>query len=602
LNDDAAPPTQGRLAVAEQAPGARALLVMSPSGVFTFALPKEGAMTIGRGAECEIRIDDGKASRRHAVLTLGARCTLEDLASLNGTRVGDRVLPAHEPIELGPGEMASIGTTVLILQGVAEHAPPIRVWSLAAFEEKVAAERARAETENGAFGLLRLQLEVEGSVGVESTSQDSGVALDVARAEALDRSFRECLRPHDVVGTTAPGLYEILLPGANADEGSGIGALLQSHLVERGIRHTLRVASFPRDGGSREALGQNALDLDEEEPPASRAAGSGAEDRLSPLVRKIAVGEINVLILGETGVGKEVLARTIHAQSPRRSCPLVCINCAALSEALLESELFGHEKGAFTGAIQTKAGLLESANGGTVFLDELGEMPLNLQAKLLRVLEQREVQRVGALRPRPIDVRFLAATNRDVTSDVNAGRIRQDLYYRLNGVTVVVPPLRERLDEIPELAREFVKQAAERARRRILPRIGPQVLGLLQRYAWPGNVRELRNMMERAVLLTNGDLITLESFPSEMMAGPVVAIRAVTAGERTVPFGATVATIPPPPGGAAPHSEEERTRIVQALDACHGNQTQAAKMLGISRRTLVTRLGEYALPRPRKRS
>ena len=286
----------------------------------------------------------------------------------------------------------------------------------------------------------------------------------------------------------------------------------------------------------------------------------------------------------------------------------MCINCAALSEALLESELFGHEKGAFTGATHAKAGLLESANGGTVFLDELGEMPLTLQAKLLRVLEQREVLlRRSASGLQSIDVRFLAATNRDVTAEITVGRIRQDLYYRLNGVTIVVPPLRDRLDEITPLAREFVKQAAERSRRRLIPQIAPQVLDLLRRYPWPGNVRELRNMMERAVLLTAGDFITLESFPSEMMAGAVVAIRVSVAARSHAAGrdrGSNDDSRPrpaPPVGGRGVRrrtTATSATRIVpQALEACTGQfQTQAAKVLGISRRTLVTRLGEYASP------
>jgi transcriptional regulator with PAS, ATPase and Fis domain len=309
---------------------------------------------------------------------------------------------------------------------------------------------------------------------------------------------------------------------------------------------------------------------------------------LEPLVARIAAGTINVLVLGETGVGKEVMARTIHARSPRATAPLVCLNCAALSEALLESELFGHEKGAFTGAVQAKEGLLESAKGGTVFLDEVGEMPLALQAKLLRVLEQREVLRVGALRPRPIDVRFVSATNRDLEAESLAGRFRQDLYFRLNGIAIEIPPLRARREEIDALARAFVTQASREAGR-APPLLAPDALAQLGRYSWPGNIRELKNVMERAVLLCEGGEITV--------------------GHLRLGRGAELASKPPGPGDAPAPSfadkddewRTERARIMAALDQCVGNQTYAAKILGISRRTLVTWMTEYEVPRPRKR-
>jgi len=306
-----------------------------------------------------------------------------------------------------------------------------------------------------------------------------------------------------------------------------------------------------------------------------------------------------VLILGETGVGKEVTARAIHERSPRATGPMICLNCAALAESLLESELFGYERGAFTGANQAKPGLIEAAHHGTVFLDEIGEMPLGLQAKLLRVLEQREVQRLGALRPRAVDVRFIAATNRDLEKEIAAGRFREDLYFRINGISITIPPLRERLDELEALANQFVVRAAEQARRRP-PRISGQVLALMKRYAWPGNIRELRNAMERAVLLSSGDLITLEHIPSERWA-PVVPV-----GKR--PPSAAPPAGAPAMGDAATQAAgdlfagmSERERVVAALEASKGNQTQAARLLGVSRRTLITRMEDYHLPRPRKR-
>jgi transcriptional regulator with PAS, ATPase and Fis domain len=295
---------------------------------------------------------------------------------------------------------------------------------------------------------------------------------------------------------------------------------------------------------------------------ATRAEPSNAMARLHALVDRVAAGTLPVLINGETGSGKEVLAEEIHKKSPRKKGPLVKINCAAVAENLIESELFGHEKGAFTGADQTKPGLIETADKGTLLLDEVGDLPLPLQAKLLRVIEQREVMRVGALKPRSVDVRFLSATHRDLGAEVRAGRFRQDLYFRLNGITLRVPPLRERPEEISDLAKQFIAAAAKG-----LGRKAPKLIAAdaLLRYAWPGNVRELRNVIDRAVLLAE-DRIEKEHLIFE----------------------------------ETPSDDPERERILKALQECGGNQTKAAKVLGISRRTLTNRLNEFQLPRPRK--
>jgi transcriptional regulator with PAS, ATPase and Fis domain len=321
---------------------------------------------------------------------------------------------------------------------------------------------------------------------------------------------------------------------------------------------------------------------------ASREPAS-ADD--GPTLDRIAASAINVLILGETGVGKEVMARRLHQRSPRADAPMLCINCAALSESLLESELFGFEKGAFTGASHSKPGLLESAQGGTVFLDEVGEMPAALQAKLLRVLEQREVLRVGALKPRPIDVRFVSATNRDLEAEIDAGRFRRDLYFRLDGITLKVRPLRERVHEIEPLARAFMAEACAQARRDAIPAIAPAALALIKRYGWPGNVRELRNVMERAVVLCTGDVIDIEHVASDRMA-PLVELGQAPGGPEVEALAALY----------DPDPELERARILDALTRSRGNQTQAAARLGMSRRALINKLDEYRLPRPRKKT
>ncbi|MBX3264360.1 MAG: sigma 54-interacting transcriptional regulator, partial [Labilithrix sp.] len=233
--------------------------------------------------------------------------------------------------------------------------------------------------------------------------------------------------------------------------------------------------------------------------PAHPAPESQAAS-IERLVELVAASNLSVVLLGETGVGKEVSAERIHALSARRTGPFVRINCAALADTLLETELFGHERGAFTGAVKTKVGLLEAAHGGTVLLDEIGEMPATTQAKLLRVLESREVMRVGSVEARPIDVRVLAATNRDLPALVASGAFRSDLYFRLDGITIRLPPLRERRDEILPLARSLLAGATKGAP----PPLSAQAIARLESYAWPGNVRELRNVVERAIVLSAG--------------------------------------------------------------------------------------------------
>jgi transcriptional regulator with PAS, ATPase and Fis domain len=310
---------------------------------------------------------------------------------------------------------------------------------------------------------------------------------------------------------------------------------------------------------------------------------------LHRLIERAAPSDITVLLLGETGVGKEVFARRIHALSPRAGGPFLGLNCAAVAPSLFESELFGHERGAFTGANQMKLGLLETAQGGTVLLDEVGEMPLTIQVKLLRVLEERQILRIGGTRTRPIDVRILSATNRNLEADVEAGSFRRDLYFRLNSITVQIPALRERPLEIEPLARKFAALAAQRLGV-ATPEIDAEVWERLRRHRWPGNIRQLRNVMERAVVLSERGCITVEALPAEMELGPGVPASGAGTGPR-LHTGAAISA----------SSDDERRRILSALDKCAGNQTRAASLLGISRRTLLNRLAAYDLPRPRKR-
>ena len=300
------------------------------------------------------------------------------------------------------------------------------------------------------------------------------------------------------------------------------------------------------------------------------------------LVGRIAVSSISVLLLGETGVGKEVMAERLHASSTRRDAPLVKLNCAALATSMLESELFGHERGAFTGAVKDKPGLIESADGGTLFLDEIGEADLGVQVKLLRVLETRETQRIGALRPKLVDVRFIAATNRSPADQIHAGMLRADLYHRIAGFTITIPPLRERRAEIASLATELLGRYSSAERKMLRP---DGVVRLL-RHDWPGNVRELRNILDRAHLIADGAEIGCADIEAALRQEPYAPIR-------------TPWPMPTPQDEAATNSE--RARVLAALGACGGNQTAAAEKLGMSRRALVYRLHAWGMTRPIRR-
>jgi two-component system response regulator AtoC len=364
------------------------------------------------------------------------------------------------------------------------------------------------------------------------------------------------------------------------DLGSTNGTRVAGRRVPKGGRAPLDLGSNMRVGPYVAVVLAAAGEPSEKEPvraalPISDPTAAGVRE----VVGRVARGMVSVLIHGETGSGKEVLARTIHELSNRKG-QFVAINCASLSETLLESELFGYERGAFTGAGAAKPGLFEVAGGGTVFLDEIGELPSGLQAKLLRVLETRTVYRVGGVKPVSLDVRFVAATHRDLLADVAAGRFRRDLYFRVNGMVLKVLPLRERRDAIAGLATGFLASAMPPGRPP--PRLGAAALATLHAHDWPGNVRELRTVMERAAILCEGEVVR----PAHILFDGKNA----DGGEA-----------PPAPLPAAEDAGGERERILAALEACAGNQTHAARMLGISRTTLVQKLAVHRIPRPRKR-
>jgi transcriptional regulator with PAS, ATPase and Fis domain len=420
--------------------------------------------------------------------------------------------------------------------------------------------------------------------------------------DALQEALAEANRPRDVIGEYSANEVELLLVGAEPAEATRIVEQMAAVLKKRGPVQT-GVASFPIDGRDPHALIHRASPLPRarEQTPDPVVGSAIISDRrmqdLYRLAERIAAGDISVLVLGETGVGKEVLAERIHRMSPRATKPYLKLNCAAFTETLLESELFGHERGAFTGAVANKRGLLETAEGGTVFLDEVGEMPLSLQVKLLRIIEERLVLPVGGLKPRPIDVRFVAATNRDLEVESTRGTFRSDLFFRLSGATLVIPPLRERTAEIEGLACAFVTQAARRLNQDPQPALTSEALAALLRYDWPGNIRELRNVIERAVLLCAGDPITPAHLPIDRMRSSSLSTQHRPAN---LEVGDSTARVIVGASRGVPVSDDEKTRIVEALEKSRGNQKLAAEMLGISRRTLLNKLDRFGISGPRK--
>ena len=373
------------------------------------------------------------------------------------------------------------------------------------------------------------------------------------------------------------------------DQGSANGTQLRGARVPPRLPITIAPYEAVQAGEVMLVVQQTDATAPTNKPPA-RASGTvegsptallvdPAMRRLYDVATRVARGSIGVLIVGETGAGKEVLAEHLHKASPRAAGPLVRINCAALSESLIESELFGHDRGAFTGAQKERAGLIEAAAGGTVMLDEVGELPPTVQAQLLRVLEDRMVTRVGATTPKQIDVRFIAATNRDLEAEVGSGAFRRDLYFRIAGAVLAIPPLRARRSEIEPLARAFLAQAAQNAGL-AEPPITPAAFAALQSHAWPGNVRELKSVIERALLVADGAI-------------DVEDLGLATAAPRAPSSAPSAGTL------ADDLAELERTRILEALETCGGNQTRAAELLGMPRRTFVKRLATLGIRRPR---
>jgi two-component system response regulator HydG len=430
--------------------------------------------------------------------------------------------------------------------------------------------------------MLRAHLEQEGFATVEAMDGQEAIAkaaernvdlilmdIRMPRLDGMEALLRiKQLNPTiPVIMMTAYGSIESAVKALQAGATDYLTKPLDSNELIVKVQKALRYHQLEEENVLyREQLGIR-FDF-------SHIIGKSVKMReLFDMLATVAPTEATVLLLGESGTGKEIIANAIHQNSGRRERPYVKVNCAALPETLLESELFGHEKGAFTGAIEKKKGRFERADGGTIFLDEIGEMSLTTQTKILRVLQEREFEPVGGTKTMKVDVRIIAATNKKLEEEVKRGKFREDLYYRINVVPLTIPPLRERAEDIPLLAAHFLKLYGEK-NKRMLKGFADGVLDALMQYAWPGNVRELENIIERTVIMSRGDTITFADLP------PAIA-------------GAQGMTPQAPP--AVSLKEMERETIIKTLQQTGGNRTKAAVLLGITRKTLQNKIKEYGI-------
>jgi two-component system response regulator HydG len=402
--------------------------------------------------------------------------------------------------------------------------------------------------------------------------------------EELLRAVKALSPETEVVLMTAYGTVETAVAAMKEGAYDFITKPVKRHAIVKSVRRAIERASLVAENRALKAR------LAELAPGAGGLLGDAPAFRaVLETLRQAAPTAATVLLTGESGTGKELAARLVHDLSPRAAGPFVPIHCAAIPEGLLESELFGHEKGAFTGAVARKEGRFERAGGGTLFLDEVGEMSPSVQVELLRFLQDGVLERVGGTEPIPVDVRIVAATNKDLAAEVKAGRFREDLFYRLDVVAVRLPPLRDRREDVLLLASEFLRRVAEKLPKHVTG-FTPAAAAALERYAWPGNVRELQHAVERAVILTHGEIVDATDLPDAVRAGagpePVAGAPPPGGGAPGGPSGAPAIVIPL----GTPMEEVERIVIRRTLEQTRGDKNLAAQILGIAARTIYRKL------------
>jgi len=582
--DDKTTLNQDTLERARGAAGPRAsLVVYHGEAVKVMPLGEGPGLVVGRAWPSDVVVDDPSLSRQHARFTRereGIRVT--DLGSTNGTHQhGERI----ETTMLGPGDAVTLGSVTVSVNLTASSAPLLDgIEPYERFFAHLSDELVRARTFRRPLALLMIK----------------ALGRDDAHVSGWAPRLRNTLRPVDRMALWGQGAVLALLVETDRVRARTVASALVDG--DRDGEPTL-LCGAALSGASAGALIDRARSLARQATRRSRVLleddkrARTVTDRpvfaspkmlaLADLAKRVAASSIPVLVRGETGSGKEVIARAIHQASPRRDARMRSLNCGAIPHTLLESTLFGHEKGAFTGADRQTPGVFEQADGGTLFLDEVGELPAAAQAALLRVLETGRLTRVGGTEEVAVDTRVVTATHRDLDAMVEAGQFRQDLLFRLNTMTLEVPPLRERTEDLDALVERFLEEACREAGggTRLLSDVARDAL---RAYEWPGNVRELRNVIERAVVVCAGDTIGLDDLPERVRAP-------------------SIPSAPPLPGGVPPTDApeaadfKERVRayetqlILDALQRTGGNQTQAAKLLRMPLRTLVHKIKSYGI-------
>ena len=581
------------------------LIVFHNGSSSLFPLPPAGELLIGRGENAELRIAHSSVSRAHARLTVdNGRVRLADLGSHNGTRVNGIRIASEQ--ELAAGDVVSLGPVTLVLERESGGVARRSIAERSQLRERIGEEVARAIRFARPLTLVAIDLR-----------------RPVAPAKLADAVLPR-LEPVNIIGLASPSELVIVLPELAIDGATSIATAVVAHLAPLAPEARAGMAACPQHAADGDALTAMARAAAAEaragqviaahQTVTTRVVGEHrvliadpAMMHLYDLIGRVAASDLPVLILGETGVGKEVAAASIHFASARHKKPLVAINCAAIHEPLLESELFGYERGAFSGATTSKPGRLESAAGGTVLLDEVGELSATAQAKLLRVVETKRISRLGSVQEREIDIRLVCATNRNLEAEIERGRFREDLYFRISAATVNLPPLRDRPGEIQLLASSFLQQFCNEAGGPAKT-LSAATRDLLARHRWPGNVRELKNLMHYVATVVPDAVIEPHHVQPRLgtrTRGGAPSAPSAAADERPpTPWrDKTTPTALPEPQFRKLEDEVrelERDRIARALEAAHGHQGRAAELIGVPLRTFTTKMRLYGLNPPKR--
>ena len=568
---------------------------------------------IGRREDAQIPLEDEQASRNHAKISfVNSKIVVADMGSTNGTMVNGSLIKEKT---LEDGDEVMIGASVLqffVPTSMGDKSQGITIRTHNYFETRLNEELDRAARYSRPLSLLMIGINFRELIKSEEKSVlDHKKGLIIAELVVMIKAM---IRTMDIISSYSSEELELMLPETDKAHALKLARRISEDSVKTvGIPVNVGISSFPEDSQSKELLVdkcRQALKLSRSKK--TEAIADAAKENVKhitvidrevvihseklqaifEMITRVASSNINVLVLGETGVGKEVIAEAIHHRSARKTQTLISVNCAALTETILESELFGHEKGSFTGADKLKIGLFESAKGGTIFLDEIGEMPMKTQAKFLRVLQNKKIMRVGSSKEIPVDVRIIAASNKNLEECIERGHFREDLFYRLNAITITVPPLRERKEEIPALVANFIKLFnAENSK--TIQNVSPDAMEILCQYDWPGNIRELKNTIERAVVITNADTIFKEHFSSKIFKAPQpkrpleaeVESEFFDDADRETAMGDMKIIV----------ASYEKKLILNALRKCGWNQTKASEILNVPRRTLVSKIKKYKI-------